>query len=96
MSRSIASLNCSCAITIAKAACFHMGQVFPGSSSYDAETWNQETFPETLCFVSNCAVWAERTAGQHLGGEKREAVIMKSGTGQRNKLFVMDKRVKVH
>lgn len=39
-------------------------------------------------------MWTERTAGQHLGGENGEAMILKSGTRQGNKLFVMNEELK--
>lgn len=63
ISRNITSLNCSYATTIEKPACFHLGQVFHGNvGSYDAETWNLETFSE-LCAssLSICTVWTEKT-----------------------------------
>lgn len=63
LSRYITSSNCSYTTTIENAARFHMGQVFHGNvSSYNAETWNLETFSK-LCAssVSICTVWTERT-----------------------------------
>lgn len=64
MSRYITSLNCSYATTIENPACFHMEQVFCGNvGSYDAETWNLETFSKLSApSVSICTVWTERTS----------------------------------